>query len=247
MQLVRFDWAMKYLLRNKANFDVLEGFLSELLKKSILIETVLESESIVFFDLGIGKDYLYKGSTVFEGLHYGDALALNAEEKELYQSRQSLLIETPDQVFPEYYLIKVTQFQEKVKDKLDEWIYFFKHGEIKQEFSAQGIQHAAEKLNILKLTPEERQVYEVYREFSHDDGSFNVWAQHIEQKAKAEGEAIGEVRGEARGETNAMRRMATNLLKQKIHIQIIANASGLSLNQIKQLQQEMQCEPADNC
>jgi hypothetical protein len=28
--LVRFDWAVKKLLRDKANFDVLEGFLSEL-------------------------------------------------------------------------------------------------------------------------------------------------------------------------------------------------------------------------
>ena len=31
-KLVRFDWAMKrLLLQNKANFDILEGFLSELL------------------------------------------------------------------------------------------------------------------------------------------------------------------------------------------------------------------------
>jgi predicted transposase/invertase (TIGR01784 family) len=43
-QLVRFDWAIKYLLRNKANFDILEGFLSELLKTSITIESLLESE-----------------------------------------------------------------------------------------------------------------------------------------------------------------------------------------------------------
>jgi hypothetical protein len=44
-KLVRFDWAIKYLLRNKANFDILEGFLSELLKTSIRIERILESES----------------------------------------------------------------------------------------------------------------------------------------------------------------------------------------------------------
>ncbi len=29
-KLVRFDWAMKYILRNKANFDVLEAFLTSL-------------------------------------------------------------------------------------------------------------------------------------------------------------------------------------------------------------------------
>ena len=43
--LVRFDWAMKKLLRQKANFDILEGFLSELLKEKVRITRVLESES----------------------------------------------------------------------------------------------------------------------------------------------------------------------------------------------------------
>ncbi len=43
-QLVRFDWAMKKLLRNKANFGILEGFLSELLSEDIKIRRILESE-----------------------------------------------------------------------------------------------------------------------------------------------------------------------------------------------------------
>jgi predicted transposase/invertase (TIGR01784 family) len=42
---IRFDWAAKKLLRDKKNFDILEGFLSELLKEDILIEGLLESES----------------------------------------------------------------------------------------------------------------------------------------------------------------------------------------------------------
>lgn len=42
---IRFDWAAKKLLRDKANFDILEGFLSELLKEDIKIEGLLESES----------------------------------------------------------------------------------------------------------------------------------------------------------------------------------------------------------
>ncbi len=44
-QLIRFDWAVKKLLRNKANFGVLEGFLSELLFDKIRIERILESEA----------------------------------------------------------------------------------------------------------------------------------------------------------------------------------------------------------
>jgi predicted transposase/invertase (TIGR01784 family) len=43
-KLIRFDWAIKRLLRNKANFAVLEGFLSELLFESITIKQILESE-----------------------------------------------------------------------------------------------------------------------------------------------------------------------------------------------------------
>jgi predicted transposase/invertase (TIGR01784 family) len=42
--MVSFDWAMKRLLRNKANFEVLEGFLSELLRRKIIIKNIGESE-----------------------------------------------------------------------------------------------------------------------------------------------------------------------------------------------------------
>ena len=42
--LVRFDWAMKRLLRHKSNFVVLEGFLSSLFEEKITICNILESE-----------------------------------------------------------------------------------------------------------------------------------------------------------------------------------------------------------
>ena len=41
---IRFDWAVKRLLRNKANFGVLEGFLTVLLNEPIRIVEILESE-----------------------------------------------------------------------------------------------------------------------------------------------------------------------------------------------------------
>lgn len=43
--VVRFDWALKFILRNKANFDILEGFLSALLGEDIIVLNILESES----------------------------------------------------------------------------------------------------------------------------------------------------------------------------------------------------------
>ena len=42
--LISFDWAIKNILRDKANYDVLEGFLSTLLEKDIKILSLLESE-----------------------------------------------------------------------------------------------------------------------------------------------------------------------------------------------------------
>ncbi len=43
---ISFDWALKHLLREKANHDVLEGFVAVVLgKKSIKIHRLLESES----------------------------------------------------------------------------------------------------------------------------------------------------------------------------------------------------------
>ena len=44
-KLISFDWAIKKLLRSRANFGILEGFLSELLFTDITIVAILESES----------------------------------------------------------------------------------------------------------------------------------------------------------------------------------------------------------
>ena len=42
---IRFDWAMKRLLRDKANFAVLEGLITTLLGEKMTIRKLLESES----------------------------------------------------------------------------------------------------------------------------------------------------------------------------------------------------------
>ena len=225
-KLIKFDWAIKRLLRNKANFGVLEGFLSELLFEDIKIEKILESESnqeydddkfnrvdiltqnskneliiieiqtsyeidyfhrmaygtskaisenfnlgekysdikkiisihIVYFDLGQGQDYIYKGKTDFKGLHQHDLLALSEKQ------RKKFLKETVSDIFPEYYLLKVNQFNDVAKDTLDEWIYFLKNSEIKSEFKAKGLDEAREKLRYEQLSDQDKQTYNRYQE-----------------------------------------------------------------------------------
>lgn len=42
---IRFDWAIKHILRDKANFDILEGLVSELLGEQVTIKEVFEGKS----------------------------------------------------------------------------------------------------------------------------------------------------------------------------------------------------------
>lgn len=228
-KLIRFDWAIKRLLRNKANFVVLEGFLSELLFDNIKIEKILESESnqeteedkynrvdiltqnskneliiieiqssyeidyfhrmaygvsksisenlklgqqyseikkvisinIVYFDLGQGEDYIYKGKTDFIGLHLKDLLGLSEKQKITF------LKEEVSNIFPEYYLLKVNQFNDIAKDTLDEWVYFLKNSEVKDNFKAKGLKEAGEVLDIMRLPTDDQYGYNRYLDSLH--------------------------------------------------------------------------------
>ena len=223
-KLVSFDWAVKKLLRSKANFGVLEGFLSELLFDDIKILEVLESESnkdseedkynrvdikvknakgelliievqtnnerdffhrilyatskticehldegepyskvakvisvnILYFDLGEGSDYIYKGKTVFNSFHDKGILKLNQNQRETFKK------EYPAEIFPEYYIIKVNNFNDVAKSTLDEWIYLFKNSAIKSDFKAKGIKKAGKVLDKLNMSKEERLAYDNY-------------------------------------------------------------------------------------
>ena len=251
-KLVRFDWAMKKMLRHKANFDILEGFLSELLGQDVKIKQVLDSESnketeddkfnrvdvlvefasgelvivevqnskeydyfhrmlygtskvvtehikegqpyadvkkvisitIAYFDLGQGKDYVYHGTTVFIGIHKQDKLTLADKQTELYKKKNV------HEIFPEYWVIKVGKFGNRVNDKLDEWIYFFKNAEIKNDFSARGLKEAGEKLDEMKLTEKEAKDYKKYlkelRDIASEQHTKMADAQDLIRKGKIE-------------------------------------------------------------
>jgi predicted transposase/invertase (TIGR01784 family) len=45
IKIVRFDWAIKNILRKKANFGILEDLISQLLKTEVKIQNLIESES----------------------------------------------------------------------------------------------------------------------------------------------------------------------------------------------------------
>lgn len=306
-KLVRFDWAIKNLLRQKSNFCILEDFLSQLLKVQIKIKTVLESESnmeheddksnkvdilvetstsekiiievqcnsewdymgrilygvsksaieyihkgqeykniakiisisVVFFDLGKGQDYIYHGTTEFRGLHTDEILKLGKYEQKIYETNN----ESVSKIFPEYYIIKVKNFhQSKIKDMLDEWMYFFKNDTIKADFKSPGLKAANEKLNILKLSEKERRAYDKFMEGKMLDASLAesqkitemVDREEAELKAK-EKELKAQEKGKIEGKIEEKIEIAKNLLAMDFDIEIIKNSTGLSIEEIETL------------
>ena len=283
-KLVRFDWAMKHLLRDKANYSVLEGFLSVLLTEKVTIKQILSSQSnketdddkyndvdilvenskrelviikvqntkeydyfhrilygtskaiseyinegqayadikkvisitIAYFDLGQGADYVYHGTNTFRGIHKGDTLTLSDKQKDLYNKQHVY------QIYPEYWIIKAGIFNdEEVHDELDEWIYFFKTGEVKDEFTAPGLAEAKEKHNKLKLTPEERREYEAFVERLRKIASFQ----------QTEMEDVKDLIKEALD--NKVIEFVIELWKLNISIENIATATKLTVEQVQ--------------
>lgn len=281
-KLIRFDWAVKKLLRNKANFVVLEGFLSELLFDDIKIQKILESESnqetendkynrvailtqnskneliiveiqntyeidffhrmiygtskalienislgqpyseikkvisinIVYFDLGQGKDYVYKGKTNFEGLHEKDTLQLSIQQKQTFTKKEI------SDFFPEYYIIKVNKFNDIAKDTLDEWVYFLKNSEVKDEFKAKGLAEAKEVLDIMRLDKEQQYGYNRYLDYLHYKAS-EILSLRLEAEDKVRQDRNVEI--------------AKNAIIKGAEDTFIADITGLTLGQIEEI------------
>jgi predicted transposase/invertase (TIGR01784 family) len=286
-RLIRFDWAVKKLLLNKANFAVLEGFLSELLFDDIKIQKILESEgnqetendkynrvdiltqnskneliiveiqntyeidffhrmiygtskalienislgqpyseikkiisiNIVYFDLGQGKDYVYKGKTNFEGLHEKDTLQLSIQQKQTFTKKEI------SDFFPEYYIIKVNKFNDTAKDTLDEWVYFLKNSEVKDEFKAKGLAEAKKvlDLDIMRLDKEQQYGYNRYLDYLHYKAS-EILSLRLVAEDKVRQDRNFEI--------------AKNFIVMGLDNVTIANGTGLTVDQIENLRSE---------
>ncbi len=289
--LIKFDWAIKRLLRNKADFSVLEGFLSELLKESMVIETVLESEgnqlsptdkfnrvdllvkntkgelviievqnqsefdyfhrmaygtskaiteyislgetysnikkvysiNIVYFDFGQGDDYIYHGKTDFIGVHNSDKLILSSSQMDALGKIE------PYQIFPEYYVIKVNKFDDIAKNTLDQWIYYFKNNEIKDDFTAQGIDKARDLWRFDNLSEIDQKIYKRHLNNLHYSASMEMSMKlEVERKVREEGREEGKKEGKKEG----IRETAIKLKENGVDIATIINVTGLAKSEI---------------
>lgn len=204
---IRFDWAIKRLLRQKAHFGILEGFLSELI------------------------------GTEFYGIHNRQLLELSASQKKFFQK------EKVAHVFPEIYLIKVNNFDDSAKDTLDEWIYFLKNSEIKQEFTAKGLKEADEKLKVANMDSADRRDYERFLDVLHDRASIAETIEiesELKVQKKAEElveKAVERAVGKAVEDTtrSAVIKMLQNT---NLTIEEIAKIQGVSVELVERIKKE---------
>ncbi|WP_299234958.1 Rpn family recombination-promoting nuclease/putative transposase [uncultured Bacteroides sp.] len=299
---IRFDWAMKRLLRDKANFQVLEGLLTTLLNEKITIKNLLESESnqeeeydkynrvdmlaenskgnlilievqnnneyayfqrmlfgtsklvteyinrgegydkvrkiysinIVYFTLGHGKDIVYHGKTEFRGIHTNDVLELSPFQKQTFK------VNEVSQLYPEYYILKVNDFNKVAKTPLEEWIYYLNTGEIPEGANAPGLDVVREKLKIDNMTKVEKEAY-----YRHLDNIVilrdNINTERAEGRAegKAEGRAEGRAEGlevgRAEGEKLKQTEIARNMKNMGMDVSTIGAITGMSEEEISKI------------
>jgi predicted transposase/invertase (TIGR01784 family) len=298
-KLIRFDWAIKRLLRQKANFVVLEGLLSVLMGDSVKIVRMLSEESnketaddkfnrvdmlaeteknglvivevqnqreldyfhrmlygtskvvteyieekekyetikkiyslnILYFSLGQGVDFLYRGRTDFRGVFKKDLLLLTKTQQENFKPGKE-----PGDLYPEYYILRVEDFNKKAVTPLEEWFSFLKTGVIPENAKAPGLPEARTRLLRDKLSKEERADYEAHINAVVYQNSV-IKTSRIEGKAegKAEGEAIGLKKGIAKGKAEGIARTALKMVEKGIPFADIRDITGLSIFQIEKL------------
>ena len=291
---IRFDWAVKRMLRDKANFAVLEGLVTVLIGTPIKILEILESEgnqenatdkfnrvdikakteqgeiiivevqltrqlyylqrmlygvskaitehieigdkydkvkkvysiNILYFDLGQGDDYLYHGKTVFKGVHTGDLLKVNTREQDEIKMR------VPEDVFPEYFIIRINNFNDVATTPIEEWIDYLKNGRIKEDTVTPGLQEARKKLQYISMNEKERHAYEAHMD---DIMVQNDVLDTAKMEGRAEGLAEGRAEGRAEGELSKAMAIARNLKSMGIGVADIIKATGLTVDEVAKL------------
>ena len=300
---------MKRLLRDKANYVVLEGFLASLLGKRFKIHRFLESEgnqedeedkynrvdilaesedgelciiemqnsrelsyfhrmlyvvskaiteyiglgkpyeevrkvysiNIVYFELGQGKDYVYHGKTEFVGLHQPhDTLKLSVRQNEKFFGNKELDVmkrKAASDLFPEYYVLRVNDFDKVATTPLDEWIEFLKTGNISAKAKAAGLSEARERLRVDALSDKDKQAYYRHMESvrhmkSLFDTSRDEGYEEGMDKGLAKGMDKGLAKGLAKGRSERAKEIAKQLKAMGLTTEQIAQATGLTLDEI---------------
>ena len=176
------------------------------------------SISILYFDLGKGEDYVYRGQTVFRGLTKNDTLQITSKEKNAIQMK------SPEEVFPEYYLIRVNAFNKLAENHLDEWIRYLKDGEIDENTTAPGLQEVKRKLEYMSMSKSDKLAYDKH-----------INAVMIQNDVISTAMKEGRAEGRAEGKAESQREIAQTMKANGIPTELISKFTKLSLQEIESL------------
>ena len=158
------------------------------------------------------------------GVHTGDFLQVTTKEK------GAIVRKLPAQIFPEYFLIRVNEFNKVAVTPLEEWIEYLKTGCIRPDTQAPGLAAARKKLIYYNMEPAERNAYD-----RHIDA---IMIQNdVLGTAKEEGYEEGRQEGLQEGRQEGLQEgrisVARNLKALGLSIETIVQASGLSIEDIE--------------
>lgn len=139
---------MKLELRQEGYFPCMERIFAAPKK--------VYSINIVYFDLGQGEDVVYVGKTEFRGIHKNDVLRLSPYMRQKFNATEA------SNLFPEYIILKVNDFDRWSRVPLDQWLYFLSTSDIPDDANAPGLQQAREKLRIMKMSRDDQAAYDRY-------------------------------------------------------------------------------------
>ena len=143
--------------------------------------------------------------------------------------------ESVSKIFPEHYILKVNMFNDIARDSLDEWIYFLKNSEIKDEFKAKGLGEAREKLRTINLSKKELWAYRRHLEDLHMAASLEEQFRFEQAQAMEKGLEKGLEEGLEKGREEKALETSRNLLAMGIEIDKIAKATGLKKEEVEKL------------
>ena len=149
-----------------------------------------------------------------EGNGYKRFLKLSPFQKETFK------VDTVSQLYPEYYILRVNDFDKWSKVPLEQWIYFLNTGEIPDDADAPGLCEAREHLKLDRLSKDELKAY-----YRHLDNVVILRDNINTERAE----------GRAEGEAETKRSIARNLKDAGLSLEMIAKNTGLTIEEIKQL------------
>jgi hypothetical protein len=144
------------------------------------------------------------------------------------------------ELYPEYYIIKVNQFDGLAKNTLDEWIHFLKNEVVDDHTKAKGLLEAKEKMDILKLSKEEMMAYESDLDAWRDYAS-SMNTHFMDGLAKGEEKGIANKEAYAAAAAEKMKRekeveFVRSCLTQGLSMSMAATLSGLTEDEVKAIQ-----------